>query len=294
MLEAVWQQIKAGNVPRAFFRNDSSLSRKERGWGGLINLIHLARLTCNPNSTAVCSSRCFIISLSTSYCLSVALFLDLLEFSLGKIGTITIFFRIINFSTRIWSGSAHVPSIFGLFLFCFYFFCSFVSYTCVGNRGIECLIWSKTRGQPSVKLDQHNHFVFLGHTYSSRTTKTKRKTASRHLVSSSVDSIFKKMPSWPSKLIFHISSHGVIWQTTRLHFFVFCFCFIFLLLSMVFLMESLHVKEKSYLHISFNLLSIIPAPAKAVSMGKRRLKNHSFCLFISSDTKPSISRVWLL
>lgn len=46
--------------------------------------------------------------------------------------------------------------------------------------------------------------------------------------------------------------------------------------------------------ISFNLLSIIPAPAKAVSMGKRRLKNHSFCLFISSDTKPSISRVWLL
>lgn len=208
--------------------------------GGLISLIHLARLTCNPNSTAVCSSRCFIISLSTSYCLSVALFLDLLEFSLGKIGTITIFFRIINFSTRIWSGSAHVPSIFGLFLFCFYFFCSFVSYTCVGNRGIECLIWSKTRGQPSVKLDQHNHFVFLGHTYSSRTTKTKRKTASRHLVSSSVDSIFKKMPSWPSKLIFHISSHGVIWQTTRLHFFVFCFCFIFLLLSMVFLMESLN------------------------------------------------------
>lgn len=208
--------------------------------GGLINLIHLARLTCNPNSTAVCSSRCFIISLSTSYCLSVALFLDLLEFSLGKIGTITIFFRIINFSTRIWSGSAHVPSIFGLFLFCFYFLCSFVSYTCVGNRGIECLIWSKTRGQPSVKLDQHNHFVFLGQTYSSRTTKTKRKTAFRLLVSSSVDSIFKKMPSWPSKLIFHISSHGVIWQTTRLHFFVFCFCFIFLLLSMVFLMESLN------------------------------------------------------
>lgn len=242
MLEAVWQQIKAGNVPRAFFRNDSSLSRKERGWGGggLINLIHLARLTCNPNSTAVCSSRCFIISLSTSYCLSVALFLDLLEFSLGKIGTITIFFRIINFSTRIWSGSAHVPSIFGLFLFCFYFLCSFVSYTCVGNRGIECLIWSKTRGQPSVKLDQHNHFVFLGQTYSSRTTKTKRKTAFRLLVSSSVDSIFQEMPSWPSKLIFHISSHGVIWQTTRLHFFVFCFCFIFLLLSMVFLMESLN------------------------------------------------------
>lgn len=214
--------------------------RKGGGGGGLISLIHLARLTCNPNSTAVCSSRCFIISLSTSYCLSVALFLDLLEFSLGKIGTITIFFRIINFSTRIWSGSAHVPSIFGLFLFCFYFLCSFVSYTCVGNRGIECLIWSKTRGQPSVKLDQHNHFVFLGQTYSSRTTKTKRKTASRHLVSSSVDSIFKKMPSWPSKLIFHISSHGVIWQTTRLHFFVFCFCFIFLLLSMVFLMESLN------------------------------------------------------
>lgn len=106
--------------------------------------VHFAHLTCNPNSTALCSSRCFIISLSTSYSLSVALFLDLLEFSLGKIGTITIFFRIINFSTRIWSGSAHVPSIFGLFLFCFYFFCSFVSYTCVGNREIECLIWSKT------------------------------------------------------------------------------------------------------------------------------------------------------
>lgn len=168
--------------------------------------VHFAHLTCNPNSTALCSSRCFIISLSTSYSLSVSLFLDLLEFSLGKIGTITIFFRIINFSTRIWSGSAHVPSIFGLFLFCFYFFCSFVSYTCVGNREIECLIWSKTRGQPSVKLDQHNHFVFLEHTYSWRTTKTERKTASRHLVSSSVDSIFKKMPSWPSKFIYRISS----------------------------------------------------------------------------------------
>lgn len=49
-------------------------------------------------------------------------------------------------------------------------------------------------------------------------------------------------------------------------------------------MGSLHVKEKSYLHSSFNLLSIIPAPAKAVSVGKRRLKNHSFCLFLSSDT----------
>lgn len=65
------------------------------------------------------------------------------------------------------------------------------------------------------------------------TTKTKSKTAPRRLVSSSVDSIKKKKPSWPSKI-------GIVNMLPRAADNMFCsFTLMYELMT-----RSLHVKEK--------------------------------------------------
>lgn len=176
---------------------------KRKGREKLINLIHSAHLTWNTNSTAVGSSRCFIISLSTSYYLSVKLFLGLLEFF-----WVTLFFRIINFSTKIWSGPAQ-----GLYLICLLLFCFSVhSFLTRVQETLKMNVWSDQR--PEVRLQWNSTSTIILFSKHGPIHQGPQKQKERQLPHASclVQSIlsFKKMPSWPSKFIIVNMWHGAM------------------------------------------------------------------------------------
>lgn len=150
-----------------------------------------------------------------------------------KVGA-TLFFRNIDFFAR----TAHVPcSVWFIFCFALLFIRLFVfSHTWAGTLEIDCRIWSKTRGQPSVKLDQHDQFVFPAQTYSSRAFTWPQKQKVRQLPDASCllqSILFKKKPSWLSKI-------GIVNMLPRAADNMFCsFTLMYELM-----MRSLHVKEK--------------------------------------------------